>query len=478
MRKNKLILFGAGRNGILALKRYGIGNVAYFCDNLKEKHGTTIEGIQVIPFDEMIDFYRDGYIIMVTPTFNTYLIGQLELEGIKDYLIFKNEEIRFPFREKNEDFKYENSILDKLVEESSKIDMLTDISEFAKIAKEALRMNREENLMLMYRGIKGESDFYGNLQAIIKYAGIYETDRKYFPIVSHQDCMPIYTPAFEYKSAVIMSGKYYRKKIHERAPYVPVFSIGPYIYYADGIYSQQKLKTVKEKIGRMLLAFLPHSVENVQRNYNRNGFIDSLIAEYKRQFESIWLCVYWADINDPVCKYAEDIGIHVVTAGFRFDSKFDERLKTILELSDAVVCGDIGTFIAYSLLMKKPIGRLNISNNDTITDGELKLDLERKLQLTNDYKTFTKDFYILFDKELKIAEEQINWMNDVCGFNQIRDKEYIKDIFDISKDIWEMCKYDLQKYPEAIRKVYSTYDVNYIFNKMAILNEAVGSYVV
>lgn len=477
MGRNKLILFGAGRNGILALKKYGIENVAYFCDNLKEKQGTTIKGIKVLSFDEMMNLYKDGYTIMITPTFHTYLIGELESEGVDDYLIFQAEESRFPFDDKKERFEYENRILDKLAEESSKIDLLADVSEFAKVSKEALRMNREENLSLMHRGMKGESDFYGNLQTIMNYAGISENDRKYFPIVSHQDCMPIYTPAFQYKTAVIMSGKYYRRKIHERAPYVPVFSIGPYIYYAESIYSQQELQYVKEKTGRMLLAFLPHSIESVKRKFDRNDFIDSLIREYKIQFECIWLCVYWADINDSVCEYARDRGIHVVTAGFRFDSKFNQRLKTILELADAVVCGDIGTFISYALLMNKPIGRLRISNDDTIIDGELKLDLEKKLQLTKDYKIFKEKFYILFDRKLKNTKEQKEWMSDVAGFNQVRDKEYIKRIFEISRDIWNMCRCDLKKYPEAVRKVYDFYEESYEFDKMAILKTAVGSYV-
>lgn len=75
MKRDKLILFGAGRNGTLALKKYGRGKVAFFCDNLPEKQGTEVEEILVVSFEEMLRYYYEGYNIMITPEDNTYLIS-------------------------------------------------------------------------------------------------------------------------------------------------------------------------------------------------------------------------------------------------------------------------------------------------------------------------------------------------------------------------------------------------------------------
>lgn len=400
MKKNQLILFGAGKNGLFALEKYGPEHIAFFCDNSKEKQGTKIAGIIVISFEEMVSFYRKGYTIMVTPVNYAYMVGQLEMEGIFDYLIFRDERLRFPlYNLKNEEkYDYNNKMLDDFVAKSRSADLLKDISSFVQLAEEALKMYKEEKIILYYLGMRNsESDLYGNLQAIMQYAEIPDKDKKYFPIISHAGCMLLYTPTFLYKSAVIMQGEYYKRKIHERAPYVPVFSIGPYIHYVQGIYNSEQLKKEKERIGKMLLIFLPHSIESAKREYNRYVFIDNILNEYESKFQSIWCCIYWADINKSICEYAESNGIHVVTAGFRFDVEFNRRLKTILELSDAVVVGDVGTFVAYALYMGKPIGRVNISNKETIQIKEAKSDIERKLQM-KDEESYEKAFYKIFTK--------------------------------------------------------------------------------
>jgi len=478
--KRKLILFGAGKNGKLALQKYGKDRVAYFCDNSAEKQGMHIEGIEIVSFSRMLELYQEGYIIMITPSDNAFLIGQLELEKIYDYLIFRNEELKFFLKhgeEEQKKYAYENSVINSLAEQSSKIDLLMDISEFKKLSSEALRLNREENLCLGHSGWNKEGHFYGNMHALMKYASIPEEEMKYFPLVSHNDGLPLYTTAFGYKSAVIFSGNYFRKKVHERAPYVPVFSVGPFIHYAENFYDESRIREEKNTYGKTLLAFLPHTIENVERAYSREQFIDEIVKIYGFQFSRILLCVYWADINDKVCDYAQEKGMHIVTAGFRFDVKFDSRLKTILELSDAIVCADIGTFIAYALYMGKPIARVDISDNQTIVEGLLKSTLERQIQLTDDYNAFGKKFYQLFDEKLKSTKAQKDWMNEVSGFDQIRDAEYIRRIFQISKDIWIQCEGNLEEYPEAVRQVYAQYNKHADIDNMWILKTAVGAYI-
>ncbi|MCI8799489.1 MAG: hypothetical protein HFH88_06695 [Lachnospiraceae bacterium] len=368
-------------------------------------------------------------------------------------------------------------MLDTLVEKSRELDLLSDVSKFSKLSIEAMKMSKERNFFLAYHGRHMESDFYGNIHALMKYAGIPLKEKKYFPIVSHEGCILKCEIEFKYKSAVIIPGQYYREKIHRRAPYVPVFTTGPYIHYAESIYSRSQIEDVKKKNGRTLLIFLPHSIENIERKYRKIDFINSVFREYKSQFQSIWLCNYWVDINDPVCEYAESMGIHVVTAGFRFDPLFDCRLKSILEIADAVLCGDIGTFISYALYMGKPIGRLDISNNSTIPDLSLHLNMKKKLQINKEYRDYQKGFTNFFDTQLRNSEEQKKWMDPVSGFEQVRDKEYINHVFSISKDIWLQCEGDLFRYPEAVRKVYSLYEEQAEIYKMAILKSAVGAYI-
>ena len=65
--KEKIILYGAGRYGLLALDKYGKSHVAFFCD--KQKSGETIEGIEVLSFDRLVEICQgnEDYRIVITP---------------------------------------------------------------------------------------------------------------------------------------------------------------------------------------------------------------------------------------------------------------------------------------------------------------------------------------------------------------------------------------------------------------------------
>ena len=145
-------------------------------------------------------------------------------------------------------------------------------------------------------------------------------------------------------------------------------------------------------------------------------------------------------------------------------------------MADAVVVGDVGTFIAYALYMGKTVARVEISDNATINDRQCRSELERKLQMVDEY-AFENSFRQIFTEELRNTVEQKKWMNSVTGFDQIKDKEYIWNIYEISKDIWMQCEGDLLRYPEAVRQIYFKYDKSLEFRKMAILRDAVGAYV-
>ena len=63
----KIILYGAGRFGQLALTRYGKSEVAYFCDSHSRE--SNIDGIPIIRPDRMIELCKsdDSYRVIITP---------------------------------------------------------------------------------------------------------------------------------------------------------------------------------------------------------------------------------------------------------------------------------------------------------------------------------------------------------------------------------------------------------------------------
>lgn len=475
MKKN-IILFGAGKNGILALKKYGKERVACFCDNNPNILKTEIEGIQVISFEEMVKLHGNNYIIVVTPYDNLFMIGQLEQAGIYDYLVFPNSMHTIIQFDEHTEASFWDSKIEEYVVKCRRYDWLDDISQLKIMVDEVLSLYEKSKQIPAHSGRLREGFYYGNLQTLFQFAGAPADMLKYSPSVCHVNAFPALSAEF-YRSAVIVSGTYYKEKIHKRYPYVPVFTVGPYIYYAQNFYSQEKLQETKKAIGKMLLVMLPHSLENTTRTYKKGKFIDDILMKYRDQFDSIWLCALWIDINDPVCQYAESCGLHVISAGFRFDEMFNVRLRTAIELCDALVCGDIGTFIQYALCLGKPVGRIEISEEKPYWEVEDLKETEKKVQMTKEYFSIKTKFFEIFDDQLTKNEKKINWAEPLAGFDQIRSREYMQCIFEISRDIWIQSKGILDDYPKAVRDIFFKYNMENDIEKMFILKQAVGGYV-
>ena len=476
----KLILFGAGGNGIEACKFYGKDNVAFFCDNDKSKINTLIEGIKVLSFEEMMKVYDDNkYVIMVTPNDYTFLAGLLELEGKTEYVIYKKDNkfnvLKFQ-KDDEERFIEQNKLIDYYAEKCRDYDLIKDGMMLKKDAIEVIKKHKEGATLLHY-GIGAEGNFYGNLETLLEYADYCDFDRIYAPNVSHNALKPTKTTETMFDTAAIVSGKYYKDMIHKWKPYVPVFSVGPYIQYATGIYSDIDVKMQKEKNGKTLTVFLPHSIENISRKYSKKDFVDDVIKSYKSKFETIYLCVYWADLHEECCEYAIDKGLKIITAGYRFDKLFNKRLKTILDLSDAVAGGDLGTHYMYALTLGIPVSKIDISDNTSIYDIEYGDDLKKKVQFDSKYLEYEKTFYKVFGFDFECSEIQKDWCRPYSGIGIKRSKEYIRGIFDISKDILVECDGELSEYPLAVRSVYKKYKEECNYEKIDILVSATGSYV-
>lgn len=458
--------------GLQALEQYGKDNVAFFCDNAKDKWGTFIHGVEVLSFEQMVKVHTT-YEILVTPVNNFSMIAQLENSQISDYKIYIDKEASIIAKGKKDEelFGYQNSILEEYSTKTDGLDMLSDITEFQKLAKEIQYISKQENMPLAYQGHNPEGCYYGNVQNLLKYAGAETENIKFMPTVSHQDCVPLYSVGTQYRNAVIFPGTYFKKEIHRHFPYIPVFSVGPYIHYANGIYNKKQIDIIKKQNGRTLLVYMPHSIENIDREFSKKKFVDNVLQHYRSEFSKIFLCMYWADVNDPICEYAMEKGMTVVSAGFRFDKKFNSRQKSLLELADAVAFGDIGTFISYALYLKKPVGRIEITDNSTISDKQYTSAEEKKLQFNLEYNRYYKQFYNIFSDKMTLNKRMYEWSDPLNGFDQLKTPDEIREIISISKDIIEECGDRLDKYDEAVNSVLLRYRKN-DERKYNILKEA------
>lgn len=86
MSDEKVILFGAGEEGIKAINYLGKDKVAFFVDNDKQKIGTSVQGVLVRSVDDLKaqNGYKPLY-ISVSPRYIKDIENQLDALGIENY---------------------------------------------------------------------------------------------------------------------------------------------------------------------------------------------------------------------------------------------------------------------------------------------------------------------------------------------------------------------------------------------------------
>jgi hypothetical protein len=134
-----------------------------------------------------------------------------------------------------------------------------------------------------------------------------------------------------------------------------VFAIGPYISGVDFFKSIEELVRIKKEFGKTLVVFPSHSIEALQSNYDLDEFVTEIQRVKKeRNFNTVLICLYWADIIIGRDVFYLEKGFKVVTNGHRSDPYFLNRQKDLLYLADHTMSNNIGSYIGYSIFMKKP----------------------------------------------------------------------------------------------------------------------------
>ena len=134
-----------------------------------------------------------------------------------------------------------------------------------------------------------------------------------------------------------------------------VIAIGPYIKGAAFFKSQDELLKLREKYGKILLAFPQHySVEYANAKSIAEDEFTKEIERISADFDKVFICIYFSDINEKLVQQYEAKGFQVVTAGNRIDPSFLSRLKDLIFLSSCAISDGTGTQIGYSVCMDRP----------------------------------------------------------------------------------------------------------------------------
>lgn len=237
----------------------------------------------------------------------------------------------------------------------------------------------------------------------------------------------------------------FRKCVIHKKYNIPVFCVGPYINYAQDYYNKEEFKNIKNKLGKNLLVFVSHSTDEGNIKYNSKLLIEYLDA-YKSDFDTISICVFWWDLDSKLVKLLEKYKFKIVCAGYREDIKFLSRLKGIIDLSDEVIGDGVGTHIGYCLARNKKfsiIDSVSQYENDNI-------DAFYKEQITVIKNAFSKE------KEDIGKQKQI--YNYYWGGNYFRNKNEIKAIYEINKDILKISNGFTFLYSKAVNNLLEKYN--------------------
>lgn len=231
-----------------------------------------------------------------------------------------------------------------------------------------------------YEGQGRNNECYGNLWVVKKAVGkdfdpccVIEHGVYFGEYVGNDYNMPnvntIYTYGEYRKNAILKSLKGSTDK--------QVVLIGPYILYADNFKSEEALKKIKNKLGRVLLVFPSHPDPSEPVNFDMGIFLQE-IESMSKDFDTVLVSLFWLDIRLGKDKIYKDRGYQIVCSGTRSDRWFLSRQKDLFELADFSMSNDVGTHVGYSIAMGVPHYIYDQHINEGVREDEKRHQIRMK----------------------------------------------------------------------------------------------------
>lgn len=220
-----------------------------------------------------------------------------------------------------------------------------------------------------------------------------------------------------------------RNHIREKSD-IYTIAVGPYIHYAKEM-DEMKIKNIRKKIGKTLLVFPMHSTDVIKCEYDIEEYIKYIrkFSEDKK-FQSVIVCMFYRDIELGRAKKYINAGFKIVSAGYKVDPFFLERLKSVFLISDYVLTNDVGTHVGYAVYLNKPvfIWKQNREYNGRGKNDVLENVPTEKFESANNEK---EEIYKAFSKFSKnISSHQFELCKKYWGFDCVKSKKEMKKILD------------------------------------------------
>lgn len=318
------------------------------------------------------------------------------------------------------------------------------------------------------------SDFYGHASCIKRFVGM-DVNASLHAVVVHGPMMPSlhWHVDLDAPLPVLLTSSHGAcQGLRERTGKL-VFSIGPVLAYASPHLSEVALAGEKGTLGRNLLVFPSHSTHHVAAMYDAKAMC-AQIEQVAKDYDSVTVCLYWKDIQTGVDEVFRSAGFHCRTAGHIYDHYFLDRLKTLLTLSDAVMCYSWTSAIGYAVSMNKPVMALHAPAERFVADEEIiKRDT---LNCAVDVATveYRKRIFELFADMRETTEKQREAIDYMWGLSQVRSKDALLEIVQVAQDMFVTAhELGLSSFPAVLAMARIYVSMGLVAKALRVLEQAV-----
>lgn len=260
-----------------------------------------------------------------------------------------------------------------------------------------------------------DNNLYGQAFSLKRFAGINHDLQAYIEHGLFWGGMVHHDEYHWYVLKYITFSERRKQSIADKGINKKVVCVGPYIHYAQNLYSDEEFSQLKKQLGKVLLVFPSKSILNIESKFD----VDAFTKEVKKRgesFDTILVSLFYLDAQKPeAIKAYEDLGFKVVTAGHRYDHYFLDRQRTFIELADMTMSNEVGTHVGYCIHLNKPH---YIFEQKLERVGSSEKELKRELTL-----------YQSEEDNLRIKEKQ-EVASVFSEYNPTRISEVQKDIID------------------------------------------------
>lgn len=293
-------------------------------------------------------------------------------------------------------------------------------------------LSKHINMFLPFtQEIHQPNDWYGHAKIFKKFLGLPENYQFKF-IIEHGTYLNDEVADIDLETNLPSFITYSNSRIKILRKYRDsVFSIGPFINYAEDILTKDVFKKEQQRLGKSLLLFPIHSTLDTNFSFDIIDLCKKL-KNIGKDFKTIRVCLYWTDILRGGYKIYQDFGFETITAGHILDPNFIPRLKSIIKLSSHTISNGISTHVAYCLALNKPhyliSQKLNLSGNRK----EIKANsiFRKSKEYKQVFQTFSK-------AETKITPKQYDIANYYWGLDITKTKQEFLNIICKTEEIFK-----------------------------------------